>query len=258
MRKTAQPQLKRPLLRNREETMTELDAVAEAAATPEAEEAAYLADLTKLNNQRVARLFRVEIDQEQLDVLRSMRFPAATGNANTDKGYRLLSEYLSRVSGKTLLELAVDYVRVFMGNTNEIDGAAFPYESVYTSEKRLRMQEARDEVLAIFRAYGLDKDESWKDAEDHVALELEFMKALGERADEALAAGDADKAAEFFAAQKNFLADHILNWVPMLTSDMRHFAKTDFYLALAYLTDGFLETDREFLADLLPDTEDED
>ena len=30
------------------------------------------------------------------------------------------------------------------------------FESVYTSEKRLLMQEARDEVLAIYRSAGLD------------------------------------------------------------------------------------------------------
>lgn len=39
----------------------------------------------------------------------------------------------------------------------------------------------------------------------------------------------------------------------MLTVDMRHFAKTDFYRALAAMTDGFLETETEFLTDLLAD-----
>ena len=37
----------------------------------------------------------------------------------------------------------------------------------------------------------------------------------------------------------------------MLTVDMRHFAKTDFYKGLADITDGFLEVDKEFLEDLL-------
>ena len=226
------------------------------------EETAYLADLIKLNRQRtatyglLARMYRVEIDEEQLQAMKGMRFPAATGNANTDKGYRLLSGYLSRAWDNTILELAVDYVRVFMGNTNEIDGAAFPYESVYTSEKRLRMQEARDEVLAIYRAYGLDKAGDWKDAEDHVALELEFMKVLCERIGEALEAGDEDEASRLLTTQKNFLDDHLNSWVPMLTADMRHFAKTDFYLALSYLTDGFLAAEQEFLTDVLSDDED--
>ena len=36
------------------------------------------------------------------------------------------------------------------------------------------MQDARDEVLVLYRAFGLDKQESWKEGEDHIALELEF------------------------------------------------------------------------------------
>ena len=40
-------------------------------------------------------------------------------------------------------------------------------------------------------------------------------------------------------------------WVPMMTSDMRRFAKTDLYRGLASLTDGFMTVDFEFLQDLL-------
>ena len=41
----------------------------------------------------------------------------------------------------------------------------------------------------------------------------------------------------------------------MMTSDMRRFAKTDLYRGLAHLTDGFLSTDRAFLADVLADND---
>ena len=37
----------------------------------------------------------------------------------------------------------------------------------------------------------------------------------------------------------------------MMTSDMKRFAQTDFYRGLAYLTDGFLQTDQTFLDDVL-------
>lgn len=37
----------------------------------------------------------------------------------------------------------------------------------------------------------------------------------------------------------------------MMTSDMKRFAQTDLYRGLAYLTDGFLQTDEAFLADVL-------
>ena len=72
---------------------------------------------------------------------------------------------------------------------------------------------------------------------------------------EALRKGDEEEAAALLTTQKNFLEDHLLSWVPMMTADMKRFAKTDLYQGLAYLTDGFLNTDKAFLDDVL--TEDE-
>jgi len=180
-----------------------------------------------------------------------MRFPAATGNSQVDEGYRLIATFLSNTWGNTITDLAIDYVRTFIGHGVDAFSAAYPYESVYTSEKRLMMQDARDEVLAIYRSQGLDKQETWKEAEDHLALELEFMQILANRTVDALKAGDEDAAIELLTTQKNFLEDHLMAWVPMMTSDMRRFAKTDLYRGLASLTDGFMTVDFEFLQDLL-------
>ncbi len=229
-----------------------------------AEEEATLQDLVKLNEQRgatyglLARLFRVEIDEALLKELRGMRFPAKTGNDEVDKGYRLFAKYLSNAWENSLAELAVDYARVFIGHGIDAFSAAYPFESVYTSEKRLLMQDARDEVLAIYRSMGLDKQDTWKEGEDHVALELEFERILADRTVTALRKGDEEAAVSLLATQRNFLEDHLTAWVPMLTADMRRFAKTDLYLGLAHLTDGFLAIDQAFLEDLLAEDAEED
>ena len=192
-----------------------------------AAEQASMDELIKLIEQRAAtygllsRLFRVEVDQELLDELHGMRFPASTGNADVDEGYLRLAKYLSNTWESSLTDLAVDYTRVFIGHGVDAYSAAYPFESVYTSEKRLLMQDARDEVLAIYRSADLDSE-----------------SRLGQG-----------------TTQKNFLEDHLLSWVPMMTADMKRFAKTDLYQGLAYLTDGFLNTDKAFLDDVL--TEDE-
>lgn len=54
------------------------------------------------------------------------------------------------------------------------------------------------------------------------------------------------RATALLTTQQNFLEDHLLSWVPMMTADMKRFAKTDLYQGLAYLTDGFLNTDKAF------------
>ena len=199
----------------------------------------------------MARMFRVEADQELLDQLRDMQFPAAAENELVSKGYELIVEYMTSIWENTLTELAVDYVRVFIGYGMNSSSAAFPYESVYTSEHHLLMQDSRDEVLALYRAAGLEKDSSWPESEDHIALELEYIAILTRRAIEALEVGDEDAAYQQMVCQWNFLQDHLTNWAPSMAVDMRKFAHTDFYRGLSYLTEGFLTDDQEFLGGLL-------
>ena len=55
-----------------------------------------------------------------------------------------------------MTELAIDYVRTFIGHGVNGYSAAYPYESVYTSERRLMMQEARAEVLKTLRENRLE------------------------------------------------------------------------------------------------------
>lgn len=201
----------------------------------------------------LSRLYRSEIDEVLLDELHGMLYPVDAGDDDLDEGYRLIATYLSNLWGESLNELRVDFARCFLGHGVDGFSAAYPYESVYTSEKRLMMEAARDEVLRVYRAHGVEKDPDWKEGEDHLALELEFERILGDRAIEALAAGDEGRAREMLAASLAFSERHLLSWTPMLTADMRRFAATRFYRGLAHLTDGFLRTDIRFLRDLLHD-----
>ncbi len=199
----------------------------------------------------LARLFRTEVDRELLDTLMGMQFPTNTGNAQVDKGYRMIVEYLNHADANVLTDLAIDYVRAFIGSGNDGFSAAYPYESVYTSPKRLMMQDARDEVLALYRAAGLDKHEGWKEGEDHIALELEYLQVLCDRALEAWRASDDAACERSLRAQRNFLADHLMAWYPMMAGDMMKFPKTSFYQGLGVLLTGFLSNERDFLDDVL-------
>ena len=199
----------------------------------------------------LSRLYAKEVDAELLDELHDTLWPIETGTDAGDTGNRLITTYLSGIWENTLTELAADYMRTFFGHGYSGHAAAYPFESVYSSEKRLLMQSARDEVLALYRAAGLSKQESWKEGEDHIALELEYLQVLSDRTAEALCKGDTDTATSWVRAQYNFLDVHLDSWAPLLTAEVKKFAKTDFYRGLAFLTEGFLETDREVLEELL-------
>jgi len=218
-----------------------------------------LEQLIAINEQRaaaynlLARLYRVEVDQPLLDELKARTFPTGTGNDAVDKGYGLIVKFMSNLWENSLLDLAIDYVRVFIGHGMDMYSAAYPYESVYTSKRRLLMQEARDEVLALYHGAGVIKQESWTEAEDHIALELEFMQIQATRTATALRLGNEEEAVQYMRAQRNFLDDHLCAWVPMMTADMKRLAKTDLYQGLAWLTEGYLAEDLDFMTDLLGD-----
>ena len=219
---------------------------------------AQLADITKqraATYDLLARLFRVEVDQHLLDDLLGRTFPTQTGDEAVDKGYGLIARYLSNVWEGTLTELAVDYVRTFIGHGMDAYSAAYPYESVYTSKRRLLMQEARSEVMHLYHQNKVVRDDSWHEGEDHVALELEYMQILCSRLLHALDDGDEDEAMRLLSAQRSFLTDHLCAWVPMMTADMKKFSQVDLYQGLAWLTEGFLADDLAFLEELLGDDE---
>ena len=198
----------------------------------------------------IAGLYRRELEDADLDALHGALFPADSGSADMDRGFELIATYMSNLWCESVEELRVDYARCFVGHGQDTYGAAFPFENVYTSKKRLLMQDARDEVLAIYRASGLDKDESWREGEDHIALELEFMATMAQRCADALESGDTKAAGSLLQTQRNFLSDHLLRWVPLMTKELRTFAKTDMYLGLSYLTDGFLADDGKYLKEV--------
>jgi TorA maturation chaperone TorD len=205
----------------------------------------------------LTRLYRKEVDEPLLSEMRAMRFPVNTGNADMDAGYRLFHTYLSNAWERTLTELAIDYTRVFLGNGVNAYSAAYPFESVHTSSKRLLMQDARDEILALYRANDIITRSSWKVGEDHISLELEFMQVIGERMLVARQKQREDEAARLLAVQYGFLNDHLANWTPMLFAEMHKFAKTDFYRALAFLSAGFIATDFDILSEWIEASDDE-
>lgn len=203
----------------------------------------------------LSRVYRVEADQALLDQLQAANYAANTGNKDVDEGYRLLVKWLGQTWEHSLLDLAKDYVRAFIGYTGDHASAAYPFESVYRSEKHLLMQESRDEVLACYRAAGLEKDESWREGEDHVALEFEYMSTMATRAADALRSADTKLAQDLLNDQSHFLQDHLNAWVPNFTKDVERCATTKFYRGFALITRGYLACEMELFGDLASQVE---
>lgn len=191
----------------------------------------------------LGRLFQREVDAELLQSLCEGRYPARTGNAHLDEGYRGLVVFLNHRGERTRTQLNVDYLHTFIGNTQDASHAAYPYESVYTSPEHLLMQDARDAVLAAYRSEKVALVNEHNEPEDHIGFELAFCAVLLRRAGGALEVGDAAAAAQLVEKERAFVRDHLAAWVPEFASDVARVAQTGFYRALSELLLGYLEVD---------------
>lgn len=201
----------------------------------------------------LGRLFEREVDQILLAQMADVTFPGECSEKELDQGYRLLGRYLQHQGSNSEIDLAVDYARVFLGAGIVGNEAAYPYESVYTSPKRLIMQDARDQVLAAYRAKNLKKTETLDIPEDHIALEFEFMALLCQETQQAVAEQDWSAVSDCLKEQLEFLTAHLLNWVPAFCHDIEKYAGTDFYKAVAKIASAYLRIERNILEDMIAD-----
>ena len=201
----------------------------------------------------LSRCYETEIDAAFAEALAG-EAALASDDAGLAAGFAALQADLAGCDEDALEQLAVVFDRAFFGMGPRTAQKAFPYESVYTSERRLLMQEARAEVLATLRENELKRG-NWNEAEDHIALELEFMQRMALRAAEALSDNAEDEAIAYLRTSYDFLENHLLNWVPMLVADMRMHARTLFYQGLGQLTLGSLQEDEAVLRELLDSVE---
>ena len=198
--------------------------------------------LTTLENRRSTYIFlsRVYAKEVSLDLLHKLTDVQGING--------MLKEFIEKLKGSGLkkveLELATEYASLFL---NAGRHPVFPYESVYTSEERLLMQEARDEVLSEYRQEGLDKIRGFKEPEDHIAIELEFMSYLCQKTIDLIEKGDKEAALAYLSKQKDFLEKHLMVWVPAFCDDLEQAAKSDFYRGIARLTKSYLELEKETL-----------
>ena len=176
---------------------------------------------------------------------------AEAGHASF-RGYAKLRSFLLQAGDESLeqtrTDLAADYASLFLGLSPR---PVPPYASVYTNPERLMMQEEHDRVRAEYAAEGVERAEGFREPDDHIAVEFEFMVYLCRQASESLRADDLSRAKQYLEKQRGFLHQHLLNWIPSFLQYLRRAARTDYYKAIADITEEHLEYDKETLDELI-------
>lgn len=144
-------------------------------------------------------------------------------------------------------ELAADHAACLLGmSANPVH----PYESVYTSDARLMVQDAHDQVVQAYAEQGFATREGQHIPADHVALELEFMGELLKRAVTAPSAAcilAPTAASQAMGAYEGFLRSHALKWMPQFCGDLERRASTPFYRGVAQMLQTLLQSEAERL-----------
>ena len=150
-----------------------------------------------------------------------------------------------------LIDIWTEYTRLFIGVPKSL---APPYESVYRNEDRLfgdTWEKIRnwmlDDALAI-------KNKSV--AEDHIGIELEYMMLTSLEAVKMMEDNNIRKLKDIITRQKEFMENHIMQWIPELCNDIEKNTSVEFYRALARVVKTYLEEDWNnitLFASLLPE-----
>jgi TorA maturation chaperone TorD len=144
-------------------------------------------------------------------------------------------------------ELKGEYTRLFIG-PNKLP--APPWESVYTTGERVIFQRSTLEIRNFYRSQGLIPRMYPKVADDHIALELDFLRLLAERALTAFQTNERESYQEALAASLDFLEEHLLKWVERFADDLMESKKGAFYPLAAQALVSFATGDAAVLCDL--------
>jgi len=204
-------------------------------------------------------LFAKELSQEDIagmrvrvEALQSLPTALNATNKPLSEGITLLSRAVIAMEDKdqerVRLELATEYAGLFLGVRQR---PPHPSESVYRSTRHDIMQKERDQVMSAYREMGFEKVKDFKEPEDHIALELDFMAALSKKAQDLLGSDNTAEVERYIRKQKAFLDEHLALWIDDLVKDIESSARIDFYLGAGFITQGFVKIDRTLLTQIL-------
>lgn len=207
----------------------------------------------------LASFYWKELSQEQVEQLSAIDFSQLEDtNDLIAEGGRDLNKFLRRTYSGTRQTLAVDYARVFLAAGENEKRMAIPFESVFSSESGLLMQEPRDEVCKMMYAEHFEPDPTLHTPEDHLSFELEFMAMLCDQQTDAAQTNDVKEALRLHRVQSDFHKNHLLNWIDEFCDAIAQHCETTFYLAVSKITRGWIHQEYctlEEIEDMVRDIE---
>lgn len=173
------------------------------------------------------------------------------GSSEVKESIELLENYTDKYikaeNKQELLDnLNMSYTRLYcLGN-----GVALS-ESVYVSPIHLTRQETEIEAGRIYKLCSFDMKHNANEPKDHLSYELMFMSYLSKGISKHLAVNNIQEASKLTALQKEFLNNHILNWIDEMSMLTKKISESyEFYYPLTVVLQSYLKADKEYLETL--------
>ncbi|WP_350453991.1 TorD/DmsD family molecular chaperone [Slackia heliotrinireducens] len=141
-----------------------------------------------------------------------------------------------------------EYMRVFVGPFKLPTPL---WESVHMTGEDALFQEITLQVRKRYRAEGILPAEYPHVPDDHIALELDFLRTLAVRAQEALAAGDEEACRAALVSSHEFLEKHLTRWAHRFAKGLEQSGCSAYYAGVASAAARFADADAAWLSEAL-------
>lgn len=187
-----------------------------------------------------------EGSQEHFDLLFGKESDgAAIQRALADEARALLAE------PDCLERLKTEYTKLFLGPKRL---PSLPWESPYIDTPGVILQQSTLEVRRAYHAAGYEASGYPHEADDHIAIELNFMASLCADCLSELDSGSSDGVNRLLGMQRDFLHDHLNRWVASFAEGLCSVddgAAGNIYMLAAQLSAALCLQDEEIIGDFL-------
>lgn len=168
------------------------------------------------------------------------------------EGWRRFRSFLEETGntpvGALTQTLGVDRTRLYRG-TSASYGPPPPYAAVWLNEGR-EVEKELGRLAAIYREAGLEPGKEFKERDDYIGVEMDYLRQMTHQEAEAWENGDIPAVMEIVCKEKLF-AKSMSEWVSRFTVEAMKFAQTDLYRGHIQMVKGFLADEVERLEALI-------
>lgn len=155
-------------------------------------------------------------------------------------------ENLKNLNGNKLDIARWEYNRLFIGPRKPL---APPFESVYRSSKHLQMQSFTFGVREYYAQVGLEVAMKDQFPDDFIGFEFQYLFYISHLLVNLLQNGKEDEKNELLAIKKEFLNEHLGQWIDKFCKDIMKESREEIWINLAkFILEVFEKEDKYLIA----------